>query len=133
MSNLRFIITALSFLVILALYAFAYVILSPQTVENESEKSASESMALTDTDLNSEQQFLFDQIQLANYCDTADDCIDAGNFCPISCQNFVNRNRVADIMSLMSRFDQTCLNECAVAQPKCSNNRCVSVAFDPLN
>ena len=75
--------------------------------------------------------FLYEQIQLANYCDTTYDCVDAGSFCPFGCQNYVHRSRAKDIEVLMSKVEQTCMFDCGRTYALCKENKCEAIHYGP--
>ncbi len=55
------------------------------------------------------------EIEAANYCDSDDDCVDAGGACPFGCYVVVNKSEVARIQELLEGYESTCFYDCVVA------------------
>lgn len=67
----------------------------------------------------------------ANYCDTADECVEVFPGCPLGCWAFVNEAELDDIQKKIDRYhDQhrdNCIYDCAGHGPiRCEEGRCVA-------
>ncbi len=67
------------------------------------------------------ENYIKGEIEEANYCDVAEDCVNAGMKCPFGCYNYVNVNEVERIKDLIGSFPSNCEYMCGY----CSNVRCI--------
>jgi hypothetical protein len=66
-----------------------------------------------------------DAIVEANYCETADDCVDVGGKCPFDCYIFVNEAEADRIGAMVEWYQSTCTYSClAINGVDCINNTC---------
>ncbi len=73
------------------------------------------------------------EIAEANYCDTADDCEDAGGKCPFDCFVFVNKSEVDRIKTLVDDFESQCVYSCvALNRVDCIDHQCKPVFDAPV-
>ena len=74
-------------------------------------------------------QNIREQINTANYCETAADCAPVGGSCPFACSDtFVNKNEQARIQSMIDTLDGECVHDCPNCNDvQCEKNRCVAV------
>lgn len=52
------------------------------------------------------------EIDQANYCAAADDCVLVGSKCPFDCYIYANKNEADRIKGLVDEFDSTCEYSC---------------------
>lgn len=68
------------------------------------------------------------EIEKANYCEVASDCVDAGGKCPFGCYVYVNKNEVEQISKLIQSYDSKCVYGClSKTEVICENNKCKEV------
>lgn len=72
--------------------------------------------------------YIESEIEKANYCETEDDCVDAGSKCPFGCYNYVNKAEAERISGLLGSFDSDCIYDCAF----CADVRCVDHKCEPV-
>ena len=53
----------------------------------------------------------------ANYCTTADECVDIGSKCPFGCYILVNEAEADRVQRRLERFPTTCAYDCVVPGP----------------
>ena len=80
---------------------------------------------------NKKTKFLYEQIQAANFCKTSYDCVRTREYCPLGCDNYVNKSKAEDIKILMEKIESnTCMYDCSGSRyPLCKENKCVSNDF----
>lgn len=73
-----------------------------------------------------------DAIDEANYCTTADECVDVGSKCPFGCYILVNEAEADRIERRVDRFVSTCVYDCAaIGGITCSDEgRCETLPAD---
>lgn len=77
---------------------------------------------------SSEIEILKNQIEAANYCETKNDCVDLGAFCPISCNILVNKNEASEIKKKINTSKPTCVAKCwPIKEIVCEKNICKSI------
>ena len=76
---------------------------------------------------------IIEELKIANYCETDNDCVNIKPMCPFGCQVVVNkaeRERVEDLMS--EHFEKhvecpSCIYECiAIKAIRCKNRKCLA-------
>ena len=68
------------------------------------------------------------EIEKANYCEIAEDCVDVGGKCPFGCFIHVNKNEADRIKNLVDSFDSKCIYDCmSCFNVECKNNKCTEV------
>ena len=72
------------------------------------------------------QNYIKSEIEKANYCNTKDDCVNAGGKCPFGCYNFVNKNEALRIKSLVDSYKSNCVYQCISCHADCQNNKCIA-------
>ena len=77
--------------------------------------------------LNSEYYIKY-QIDKADYCDTKEDCVDAGGKCPFGCYVYVNEEEVDRISSKIENYDSNCVYGCV----RCSDVACIDGRCEPV-
>jgi hypothetical protein len=70
-------------------------------------------------------------VEDANYCETAEECVELYPGCPLGCVVLVNEAEEADIQKMIDRYDRqhrdTCIYDCAgLGAIRCENERCVA-------
>ncbi|MFH1505779.1 MAG: hypothetical protein ABIE94_02210 [archaeon] len=76
----------------------------------------------------SEEDRIKAEIKAANYCDTKDDCGNAGSQCPFGCDVPVNKAEIDKIKGLIASYDSNCIYSCVqLLDIDCVNSRCVAV------
>ena len=74
------------------------------------------------------EDYIKNEIEKANHCNTKQDCIDAGGKCPFGCYVYVNKNEVDRISNLISSYRSNCIYSCILCQDvACENNMCEPV------
>jgi hypothetical protein len=77
------------------------------------------------------QQWITHQIDEANYCSVASDCVDAGGKCPFGCYNYVNAVEVERISALLDNYESECVYGCVrCPQAACIDGSCVPKCDD---
>lgn len=72
-----------------------------------------------------------DEIEAANYCSRAEDCVDVGGVCPFGCQIPVNEAEADHIRDLLEEWEEApdgeaCMYSCAEPEPiDCVAGECV--------
>lgn len=65
------------------------------------------------------------EIVKANYCETADDCVDVGAKCPFDCYILTNKAEALRIKKLVDAFPSQCEYSCiAIKGIECAENVC---------
>lgn len=73
-------------------------------------------------------EFIKNEIEEANYCETKEDCAETNTKCPIGCYNIVNKAELDRINQLINDFKQTCFQTCTpLTEFVCDNNKCQPV------
>ncbi|MFH1064260.1 MAG: hypothetical protein V1729_04225 [Candidatus Woesearchaeota archaeon] len=68
------------------------------------------------------------EIDQANYCNTKEDCRDAGDLCPYGCNIYVNKDKVGKIMNLLDSVDVACMYGCVECPDvECKESKCEPV------
>jgi hypothetical protein len=75
-----------------------------------------------------------EEFAAANYCDTADDCLEISPGCPLGCVRLINRAEEAKIRKLIERYHEqhaeNCAYDCTGIGPiRCEGGECLA---DPL-
>jgi len=79
-------------------------------------------------DITQSQGFIQDEIDAANYCETKEDCVDAGGRCPFGCYNYVNKDKVEHIKELLDSYQGQCEYKCTMClEVKCDQGKCISI------
>jgi hypothetical protein len=75
--------------------------------------------------LMQDKSYITKEIEKANYCETKEDCVDAGGKCPFGCYTYVNKGEVDRIKTLLDSYESTCIFDCAYCPYfECKNNKC---------
>lgn len=75
------------------------------------------------------EQSIRDEIDAANHCTDASDCVDAGSVCPFGCFILVNKAEVGHIRALLADWHSNCAFDCApLGNVICKSGKCDSVA-----
>lgn len=70
-------------------------------------------------------------IDEANYCATADECVDVGSVCPFGCNILVNEAEADRIDRRLGRWPERCAYDCmAMTAVECVEGQCVGVYGD---
>ncbi|MFW6230646.1 MAG: hypothetical protein ACOC32_01335 [Nanoarchaeota archaeon] len=78
------------------------------------------------------ESMIQEEIDKANYCEVDSDCVNAGGKCPFGCWNYVNKDEVGRISSLIESFDSQCVYGCVSCPTAvCENNKCREVCEEP--
>lgn len=73
---------------------------------------------------------ILQEINIANYCTTKDDCVLPATKCPLGCFNLVNKAEQADINALVREFKQVCQQTCGSLKGKeCVDGKCIPILF----
>ncbi len=81
----------------------------------------------------SEEAQIKEQIAEANYCETADDCVDVGAKCPFDCYIFVNKSEAERIKSMVDGYQSTCEYSCiAMTGVECVAKKCQVMTDMPV-
>lgn len=79
-------------------------------------------------DITKSQGYIQRQIDQANYCETADDCADAGGKCPFGCYVYVNKEEVDRISDLIDSYESDCVYDCVMClDVKCFEGKCEQI------
>lgn len=82
----------------------------------------------------SEEARIKEQIAEANYCETAEDCVDTGSKCPFGCYIYVNDTEAGRIKTLVDGYDSTCQYACiAISGVECVQNKCQPIEQAPTS
>ena len=74
------------------------------------------------------EQQIQNELQKANYCDTASDCVNVGGKCPFDCYSFVNKKEAERMISRIMKFESACVYKCAAMKSvSCVNNSCTVI------
>jgi hypothetical protein len=74
------------------------------------------------------ETYIQKEITEANYCETDEDCVDAGGKCPFGCYIYVNKNDANRIKNLVSSYRSNCIYQCMYCPSvECKNNKCEPV------
>lgn len=77
-------------------------------------------------------EFIKNEIETANYCETKEDCAETNTKCPIGCYNIVNTAELDRINGLIKDYKQTCFQTCATLRDyECDNNtnKCMPILY----
>ena len=75
-------------------------------------------------------EYIKAEMDAANYCETAEDCVETDTKCPIGCYNIVNKAELDRINQLVNDFKQTCFQTCTpLAEFVCDNNKCMPTLY----
>jgi hypothetical protein len=76
------------------------------------------------------REFIENEIDAANYCEAAEDCVLAVQKCPFGCYVLVNSEEVERINSLISAYRATCTQTCTQLEEKdCVEGKCEAVFY----
>jgi hypothetical protein len=65
------------------------------------------------------------EISKANYCNSSDDCVNAGSVCPFGCYILVNKGESQRIKNLLENYHPYCMDDCLRVQGfTCDNGKC---------
>lgn len=72
-----------------------------------------------------------DRLDEANYCESADECVEVYPGCPLGCVRLVNEAEVGDVQALIDRYHRQHRDNCAydcvgLGPPRCEGGRCVA-------
>ncbi|MFH1408934.1 MAG: hypothetical protein ABIH34_03430 [Nanoarchaeota archaeon] len=72
------------------------------------------------------QEFIQDEIDKANFCETKDDCALAGSKCPFDCYIYVNSAHVDRIKGFVDSYRplRRCFFSCVACEPICYEGKC---------
>jgi hypothetical protein len=80
---------------------------------------------------NYDDELIHAEIDAANYCNTADQCVDVGGKCPFGCYVYVNENETGRISDLISTSKTECLYTCRYCPSvECIENKCTEICED---
>ncbi len=64
----------------------------------------------------------------ANYCETDNDCVDAGGKCPFGCYAYVNKDEVDRIRTMIQDHNSACVYGCVTCKGvECVEGKCEEV------
>lgn len=67
-------------------------------------------------------------INNSNKCDTPEDCIVIGSYCPFGCNIVVSKKNASKILSLIKNYNSMCVYECLDYEfIDCKNGTCVII------
>jgi len=74
-------------------------------------------------------------IEDANYCETVDECVDIGSYCPFGCTILVNEAEADRIERKIEAWDAVhpgqCMYDCvAISGYDCAEGKCVTIEGD---
>ena len=76
-----------------------------------------------------------EEIEQANYCQEADDCVNLGSHCPFGCYVLVNEAEAVRIMGLIQDYydqhGEQCMYDCmAISGIDCQAERCEAIPLE---
>ena len=76
----------------------------------------------------SKETALQEELEMANHCDTADDCVLLGSKCPFGCYIYANKDEAARLSGFVDKFQSNCEYSCIrCTDVKCENSKCVPI------
>lgn len=80
----------------------------------------------------SSEETILQQIEEANYCTVAEDCVFVGSKCPFGCYIYANTAEATHIQTLVDGFESSCVYSCIQSfGVDCVSNKCEPIVDEP--
>ncbi|MDD4319016.1 MAG: hypothetical protein PHW10_01695 [Candidatus Peribacteraceae bacterium] len=72
------------------------------------------------------------ELEKANRCEEAADCVLIGSKCPFDCYIYVHKDEAARMKAVVENFDAQCIYSCIQSTGvECEDNKCVAMTEEP--